>query len=159
MSVKVLNPNVAVLNKSAALHMNINAAKGLQDVLKTNLELVGDAGDIKLTKDGNTLLKEMVSSYCYALYEKIGTGHPQFTGEATSDSCGLDNQPMHEDKSRNNGKTVEISPLLTLADELGNSNKEQIAQVFARKLVFFGLGNLLQLSIIIIRISGLAEVT
>lgn len=95
MSVRTLNPNAEVLNKSAALHMNINAAKGLQDVLKTNLgpkgtikmyltfllfihlflfflyillmmmncydRLVGGAGDIKLTKDGNTLLKEMVT--------------------------------------------------------------------------------------------------
>ncbi|KAG5247534.1 T-complex protein [Salix suchowensis] len=67
MSLRVLNPNTEVLNKSAALHMNINAAKGLQDVLKSNLGpkgtikmLVGGAGDIKLTKDGNTLLKEMV---------------------------------------------------------------------------------------------------
>ena len=98
MSIRLLNPNAEVLNKSAALHMNINAAKGLQDVLKSNLgpkgtikmylsrcfvffsieicfvflrfnyfvflcffRLVGGAGDIKLTKDGNTLLKEMVS--------------------------------------------------------------------------------------------------
>ncbi|KAK9091183.1 hypothetical protein Sjap_024360 [Stephania japonica] len=66
MSLRVLNPNAEVLNKSAALHMNINAAKGLHDVLKSNLGpkgtikmLVGGAGDIKLTKDGNTLLKEM----------------------------------------------------------------------------------------------------
>ncbi|GKD66627.1 T-complex protein 1 subunit zeta, partial [Tanacetum coccineum] len=66
MSLRVLNPNAEVLNKSAALNMNINAAKGLQDVLKSNLGskgtikmLVGGAGDIKLTKDGNTLLKEM----------------------------------------------------------------------------------------------------
>ncbi|GJM92895.1 hypothetical protein PR202_ga09401 [Eleusine coracana subsp. coracana] len=66
MSIRVLNPNAEVLNKSAALQMNINAGKGLQDVLKTNLGpkgtikmLVGGAGDIKLTKDGNTLLKEM----------------------------------------------------------------------------------------------------
>ncbi|CAC01806.1 TCP-1 chaperonin-like protein [Arabidopsis thaliana] len=66
MSVRVLNPNAEVLNKSAALHMTINAAKGLQDVLKSNLGpkgtikmLVGGSGDIKLTKDGNTLLKEM----------------------------------------------------------------------------------------------------
>ncbi|KMZ68529.1 T-complex protein 1 subunit zeta [Zostera marina] len=66
MSLRVLNPNAEVLNKSAALHMNINAAKGLQDVLKTNLGpkgtikmLVGGSGSIKLTKDGNTLLKEM----------------------------------------------------------------------------------------------------
>lgn len=68
MSLRVLNPQAEVLNKSAALHMNINAAKGLQDVLKSNLGpkgtikmLVGGAGDIKLTKDGNTLLKEMVT--------------------------------------------------------------------------------------------------
>lgn len=103
MSVRVLNPNAEVLNNSAALPMTINAAKGLQDVLKTNLgptgttkmylvssdlfvycfiivvfpmffffcllsdlllarcRLVGGSGDIKLTKDGNTLLKEMVS--------------------------------------------------------------------------------------------------
>jgi len=66
MALRVLNPNAEVLNKSAALYMNINAAKGLQDVLKTNLGpkgtikmLVGGSGDIKLTKDGNTLLKEM----------------------------------------------------------------------------------------------------
>lgn len=30
--------------------------------------LVGGAGDIKLTKDGNTLLKEMVRFPCYTLY-------------------------------------------------------------------------------------------
>ncbi|KAM0847393.1 hypothetical protein ACQ4PT_055042 [Festuca glaucescens] len=66
MSIRMLNQNAEVLNKSAALHMNINAAKGLQEVLCTNLGpkgtikmLVGGAGDIKLTKDGNTLLKEM----------------------------------------------------------------------------------------------------
>ncbi|XP_048435046.1 T-complex protein 1 subunit zeta 2-like [Pyrus x bretschneideri] len=44
MSIRVLNPNAEVLNKSAALHMNINASKGLQDVLKTNL---GPKGTIK----------------------------------------------------------------------------------------------------------------
>ncbi|XP_047252101.1 LL-diaminopimelate aminotransferase isoform X4 [Capsicum annuum] len=66
LDLKVLNPNAELLNKSAALHMNINAAKGLQDVLKTNFGpkgtikmLVGGAGDIKITQDGNTLLTEM----------------------------------------------------------------------------------------------------
>ncbi|PHU06759.1 LL-diaminopimelate aminotransferase, chloroplastic [Capsicum chinense] len=66
MFVKVLNPNAELLNKSAALRMNINAAKGLQDVLKTNFGpkgtikmLVGGAGDIKITQDGNTLLTKM----------------------------------------------------------------------------------------------------
>lgn len=45
MSLRVLNPNAEVLNKSAALNMNINAAKGLQDVLKSNL---GPKGTIKM---------------------------------------------------------------------------------------------------------------
>ncbi|KAM3340958.1 LL-diaminopimelate aminotransferase isoform X8 [Capsicum galapagoense] len=68
LDLKVLNPNAELLNKSAALRMNINAAKGLQDVLKTNFGpkgtikmLVGGAGDIKITQDGNTLLTEMGS--------------------------------------------------------------------------------------------------
>lgn len=45
MSLRLLNPNAEVLNKSSALHMNINAAKGLQDVLKSNL---GPKGTIKM---------------------------------------------------------------------------------------------------------------
>jgi chaperonin GroEL (HSP60 family) len=47
--------------------VNITAAVGLQDVLRTNLGpkgtikmLVDGAGQIKLTKDGKVLLSEMV---------------------------------------------------------------------------------------------------
>lgn len=36
-SIKTLNPKAEVLGKQAALFMNINAAKGLYDVMKTNL--------------------------------------------------------------------------------------------------------------------------
>jgi hypothetical protein len=35
--VKTVNPNADTMGKGAALHMNINAAKGMYDVLKTNL--------------------------------------------------------------------------------------------------------------------------
>ena len=48
------------MGRQAAIFMNVNAAKGLYDVLRTNLGprgtikmLVGGAGDVKLTKDGN----------------------------------------------------------------------------------------------------------
>lgn len=92
-SLKSLNPRAEVLGAGAALAMNIQASKGLYDVMKTNLGpkgtikmLVGGAGgeveadcrlgspplgyratmtadphltDIKLTKDGNVLLREM----------------------------------------------------------------------------------------------------
>jgi T-complex protein 1 subunit zeta len=45
MALHVLNPNAETLNRAAALSMNINAAKGLQEVLKTNL---GPKGTIKM---------------------------------------------------------------------------------------------------------------
>ncbi|XP_006902813.1 PREDICTED: T-complex protein 1 subunit zeta-like isoform X2 [Elephantulus edwardii] len=65
-AVKTLNPKAKVARTQAALAVNISAARGLQDVLRTNLGpkgtmkmLVSGAGDIKLTKDGNVLLHEM----------------------------------------------------------------------------------------------------
>ena len=61
-----LSPNAEVVSKDQARAVNVAAASGLQDVLKTNLGprgtlkmLVGGAGQIKLTKDGNVLLHEM----------------------------------------------------------------------------------------------------
>ena len=63
---QLVNPNADVVKKGAAAMMNINAARGLQDVLSSNLGpkgtlkmLVSGAGDLKLTKDGNVLLREM----------------------------------------------------------------------------------------------------
>jgi T-complex protein 1 subunit zeta len=49
MSLKSINPNAELMNADAALFMNINAAKGLQDVMKTNL---GPKGTIKMLVDG-----------------------------------------------------------------------------------------------------------
>ena len=84
----MLNPKAEVARASQALAVNMAGARGIQvladdqvlttitcpsnhfmqsqDVLKTNLGpkgtmkmLVGGAGDIKITKDGNVLLHEM----------------------------------------------------------------------------------------------------
>ncbi|TKC35840.1 hypothetical protein EI555_013479, partial [Monodon monoceros] len=64
--VKALNSKAEVAQAQAALALNICVARGLQDVLRTNLGpkgtmkmLVSGAGDMKLTKDGNVLLHEM----------------------------------------------------------------------------------------------------
>uniref|UniRef100_A0A1J3J1Q7 T-complex protein 1 subunit zeta 1 n=1 Tax=Noccaea caerulescens TaxID=107243 RepID=A0A1J3J1Q7_NOCCA len=92
MSVRVLNPNAEVLNKSAALHMTINAAKGLQDVLKSNLGpkgtikmLVGGSGDIKLTKDGNTLLKEMqIQNPTAIMIARTAVAQDDISGDGTT---------------------------------------------------------------------------
>jgi T-complex protein 1 subunit zeta len=61
-----LSPNAEIVSHGAALAVNIAASSGLQNVLKSNLGprgtlkmLVGGAGQIKLTKDGNVLLHEM----------------------------------------------------------------------------------------------------
>ncbi|GLJ48206.1 hypothetical protein SUGI_1017970 [Cryptomeria japonica] len=92
MSLRVLNPNAEILNKSAALYMNINAAKGLQDVLKTNLGpkgtikmLVGGSGDIKLTKDGNTLLKEMqIQNPTAIMIARTAVAQDDISGDGTT---------------------------------------------------------------------------
>ena len=92
MAIRVINPNAEVLNKSAALAMNINAAKGLQDVLKTNLGpkgtikmLVGGSGDIKLTKDGNTLLKEMqIQNPTAIMIARTAVAQDDISGDGTT---------------------------------------------------------------------------
>lgn len=44
-AVKALNPNAEVVKASQALAVNLTAAKGIQDVLRTNL---GPKGTIKM---------------------------------------------------------------------------------------------------------------
>eukprot|EP01026_Neomeris_dumetosa_P069963 TRINITY_DN69468_c0_g1_i4.p1 TRINITY_DN69468_c0_g1~~TRINITY_DN69468_c0_g1_i4.p1 ORF type:complete len:556 (-),score=65.64 TRINITY_DN69468_c0_g1_i4:180-1847(-) len=92
MSVKTLNSNAEVLNRNAALFMNINAAKGLHDVMKTNLGpkgtikmLVGGAGDIKLTKDGNVLLREMqITNPTAVMIARTAVAQDDITGDGTT---------------------------------------------------------------------------
>jgi hypothetical protein len=64
--VQELNANAEIVSQQDARRVNVAAAMGLQAVLKTNLGprgtlkmLVGGAGQLKLTKDGQVLLKEM----------------------------------------------------------------------------------------------------
>lgn len=47
---KMVNPNAEVMGKQQALFMNITAAKGMYDVLKTNL---GPRGTIKMLVGGS----------------------------------------------------------------------------------------------------------
>ncbi|MEW5318992.1 MAG: hypothetical protein WDW38_010170 [Sanguina aurantia] len=90
--VKALNPNAEVMGRSAALYMNINAAKGLHDIMKTNLGpkgtikmLVGGAGDIKLTKDGNVLLREMqIQNPTAVMIARTAVAQDDVTGDGTT---------------------------------------------------------------------------
>eukprot|EP00227_Mantoniella_beaufortii_P011673 CAMPEP_0197577326 /NCGR_PEP_ID=MMETSP1326-20131121/1996_1 /TAXON_ID=1155430 /ORGANISM="Genus nov. species nov., Strain RCC2288" /LENGTH=537 /DNA_ID=CAMNT_0043140381 /DNA_START=18 /DNA_END=1631 /DNA_ORIENTATION=+ len=91
-SLKSVNPNAEIMNRAAALFMNINAAKGLQDVMKSNLGpkgtikmLVGGAGDLKLTKDGNVLLKEMqIQNPTAVMIARTAVAQDDITGDGTS---------------------------------------------------------------------------
>ncbi|PVD31205.1 hypothetical protein C0Q70_06617 [Pomacea canaliculata] len=91
-AIKTLNPKAEVARAAQALAVNISAAKGLQDVLRTNLGpkgtmkmLVSGAGDIKLTKDGNVLLHEMQIQHPTAsLIARVATAQDDITGDGTT---------------------------------------------------------------------------
>lgn len=91
-AVKVLNPKAEIARAAQALSVNISAARGLQDVLRTNLGpkgtmkmLVSGAGDIKITKDGNVLLHEMQIQHPTAsLVARVATAQDDVTGDGTT---------------------------------------------------------------------------
>lgn len=96
-AVKALNPKAEVARAAQALAVNISAAKGLQDVMKTNLGpkgtmkmLVSGSGDIKLTKDGNVLLHEMQIQHPTAsLIARVATAQDDVTGDGTTSNVLL----------------------------------------------------------------------
>jgi T-complex protein 1 subunit zeta len=91
-SLQFINPKADQLKKHAALNMNINAAKGLQEVLKSNIGpkgtlkmLVGGAGQIKITKDGNVLLHEMQIQHPTAtMIARAATAQDDMVGDGTT---------------------------------------------------------------------------
>lgn len=98
-ALETLNSNAEIVSKAAARSVNVAAAGGLQNVLKTNLGprgtlkmLVGGAGQIKLTKDGNVLLHEMQIQHPTAcMVARTATAQDDVTGDGTTSTvllCG-----------------------------------------------------------------------
>lgn len=91
-AVSFVNSKAEILKKFQALSMNINAAIGLQEVMKSNLGpkgtlkmLVGGAGQIKLTKDGNVLLHEMQMKHpTAAMIARAATAQDDIVGDGTT---------------------------------------------------------------------------
>jgi len=89
--------NSSAVSSLQALVMNINAAKGLQSVLETNLGprgtmkmLVSSTGDIKITKDGEVLLKEMQIQHPTAgLIARTATSQDRIVGDGTTSTVLL----------------------------------------------------------------------
>lgn len=92
--VTVVNSKADVLKAAQALAVNLNAAKGLQEVMKSNLGprgtlkmLVGGAGQIKITKDGCVLLGEMQIQHPTAsMIARAATAQDEMTGDGTTSS-------------------------------------------------------------------------
>ena len=96
-AVQQLNPNADVARRGQALSINVNAAVGLLDVVKSNLGpkgtikmLVGGAGDIKTTKDGKVLLSEMqIQNPTAAMIARASTAQDDVTGDGTTSNVLL----------------------------------------------------------------------
>jgi len=96
-AISMLNPKAEVARAGQALAVNISAAKGIQEVLKSNLGprgtmkmLVSGSGDIKITKDGNVLLHEMQIQHPTAsLIARASTAQDDVTGDGTTSTVLL----------------------------------------------------------------------
>ncbi|KAI8074852.1 T-complex protein 1 zeta subunit [Gongronella butleri] len=89
-ALKLINPNSDFSKQ--ALQLNITAAVGLQEVLRSNLGprgtikmLVDGAGALKLTKDGKVLLTEMQIQHPTAsMIAKASVAQDEITGDGTT---------------------------------------------------------------------------
>jgi T-complex protein 1 subunit zeta len=96
-AIQLINPKSEIARKGHALQVNIHAALGLQDVLKTNLGprgtikmLVSGSGDIKLTKDGKVLLNEMQIQHPTAvMIARAATTQDETAGDGTTSAVIL----------------------------------------------------------------------
>lgn len=91
-AINILNPKAEFARAAQALSINISAARGISEIMKSNLGpkgtmkmLVSGAGDIKVTKDGNVLLHEMQIQHPTAsLIAKASTAHDDIVGDGTT---------------------------------------------------------------------------
>jgi T-complex protein 1 subunit zeta len=87
-----VSPNAESVSQSLALRVNCSAAVGLMQVLASNLGptgtlklLVGGAGQLRLTKDGLVLLKDMqIQHPTAALIARTATAQDAITGDGTT---------------------------------------------------------------------------
>lgn len=107
-AIKTLNPKAELARASQALAINISGARGIQDVLKTNLGpkgtmkmLVSGSGDLKITKDGNILLHEMQIQHPTAsLIAKACTAQDDVIGDGTTSTVLIIGELLKQADSR-----------------------------------------------------------
>ncbi|OCT95087.1 T-complex protein 1 subunit zeta [Xenopus laevis] len=166
-AIKALNPKAEVARAQAALSVNISAARGLQDVLRTNLGpkgtmkmLVSGAGDIKLTKDGNVLLHEMQIQHPTAsLIAKVATAQDDITGDGTTSNVliigellkqadlyiseGLHPRIVTEGFEAAKAKALEVLEEIKVSKEMDRETLINVARTSLRTKVHAGLADIL----------------
>lgn len=91
-AIQLVNPKSEVARRGQALQLNIMAAGGLQEVLRSNLGpkgtlkmLVDGAGQVKITKDGKVLLSEMqIQNPTAVMIARAATAQDEATGDGTT---------------------------------------------------------------------------
>ncbi|MES1912975.1 MAG: hypothetical protein MHM6MM_005215 [Cercozoa sp. M6MM] len=89
-----INPEADVISRNHALTLNIGAANAMKALVSSNLGpsgtlkmLIGGAGQIKLTKDGSVLLREMQIQHPTAsLIARTAVAQDDITGDGTTSS-------------------------------------------------------------------------
>uniref|UniRef100_A0A914XQ28 T-complex protein 1 subunit zeta n=1 Tax=Plectus sambesii TaxID=2011161 RepID=A0A914XQ28_9BILA len=135
-SIQCLNPKAELARNAAALELNIGGARGLQEVMRTNLGpkgtlkmLVSGAGDIKLTKDGNVLLHEMSIQHPTAsMIAKASTAQDDVTGDGTTSTVLLIGELL---KQAENFVSEGLHPrLVTEGFELASTKTLELLETF-----------------------------
>ncbi|XP_044261503.1 T-complex protein 1 subunit zeta [Tribolium madens] len=167
MAISLLNPKAEVARAAQALAVNISAAKGIQDVMKSNLGpkgtmkmLVSGAGDIKITKDGNVLLHEMQIQHPTAsLIARASTAQDDMTGDGTTSTVlvigellkqadiliaeGLHPRVVTEGFDKAREKTLEILDSIKVPIEITRESLLDVARTSLRTKVHQVLANVL----------------
>ncbi|KAF7386325.1 hypothetical protein HZH68_013457 [Vespula germanica] len=158
-AISLLNPKAEFARAAQALAVNISAAKGIQEVMRTNLGpkgtmkmLVSGAGDIKITKDGNVLLHEMQIQHPTAsLIARASTAQDDITGDGTTSTVlvigellkqadlyiseGLHPRVLTEGFELARAKTLEILDSLKIPITVTRENLLEIARTSLRTKV------------------------
>jgi len=167
MAISLLNPKAEVARAAQALAVNISAAKGIQDVMKSNLGpkgtmkmLVSGAGDIKITKDGNVLLHEMQIQHPTAsLIARASTAQDDMTGDGTTSTVlligellkqadiyvaeGLHPRLLAEGFDKAKTKALEVLEKLKIPIEINKETLMDVCRTSLRTKVHEKLANVL----------------
>ncbi|CAH1118278.1 unnamed protein product [Phaedon cochleariae] len=167
MAISLLNPKAEVARAAQALAVNISAAKGIQDVMKSNLGpkgtvkmLVSGAGDIKITKDGNVLLHEMQIQHPTAsLIARASTAQDDMTGDGTTSTVlvigellkqadiyiaeGLHPRILAEGFDKARAKALEVLDKMKIGIEVEKKSLTDVARTSLRTKVHQKLADVL----------------